>query len=215
MGKTGRVQTTIIERMGYDKRVEELYKEGKSIPEIHRQLVSEGKEISIHTLRHYIDIRYNRKKREQKKKAEEQRTTLSVENPELKLMDAIKEAMKNYESCKKDGKLIAGREKEALEWHKLYNDLLEKWMKASGVYERAKADATKEDDKRIEVYWVFQTRCDNCNALLEEKVVINSATSISDQQTERIKEEIIEELEDAVTSGKDETVLLQTEPKTD
>jgi hypothetical protein len=162
-------------------------------------------DIDLRQVRYFVKTRYKLPKLEKYKneqKVKEQNKDISAE---LKLHDSIKEAFKNYEGCKdKNGKIIKGKEKEALEWHKEYQSLLEKLIKTEGLYEKAKQDASKEDDKKIEVIWKFVTICDKCQSTIEEHEDIHSVLSEADMQVEDVKETIVKELTEECNHGKDE-----------
>jgi len=180
----------MVEQMNLDGRVKELYEKGKSMREIHAILTSEGHDINIYAVRNHINSRISKPKKAVRKAENDQLERLNKVSPDLKLIDAIKEAWGKYEECRDD----PSRAREASDWFKNHSELVEKLLKSTGVYERAKADVQKDDDKRVEIYWVIQTICPECQKILDERIEVNSAISERDKQIEEIKDEVVEEV---------------------
>lgn len=187
--RTNVAEVTSIERMGLDTRIRELYAKGYSRPKIFATLKAEGHEVNKHTLNYWISTRIVSEKKEELAAGKKQKTVLQEASAELKLTEAVKEAWENYEKCKHDDDSVG-----ASTWFRHYNELIEKLLKSTGVYEKAKQDAQKDDDKKIEVVWVVRTICDKCKEQLSEVEQMHTVTTMKDLQTEDVKEQIVEEL---------------------
>jgi hypothetical protein len=188
---TDKRRTTNIERCELDGKILDWYKNGMKMTTITKKINEEGfTDIDLRQVRYFINQRYKKPKLKEKKEKEERSVSA-----ELKLHESIQEALKNYDACKdKDGNIKSGKEKEALEWHKEYQGLLEKLIKTEGLYEKAKQDAQKDDDKKIEVIWRFVTVCSKCQTVIEDIVDINTVMTYSDMQVEDIKEKVVSEM---------------------
>lgn len=180
---------TIIEQMNLDGRVRELYAKGNSIPKIFDKLKEEGHEVNLFTLKYWVKTRIVDEKKKLKDVEKKQKTTLEDASAEYKLTEALNIARRNYDECKGNGD-----EGGASSWFKQYNDLMEKLLKSAGTYERAKQDAQKEDDKKIEVVWVIRYICDKCGETIKEEEVMHTVTTTSDQQVEEVKEKMIDDI---------------------
>lgn len=199
--KKGNKDITIIERLGLDGRIRELYSQGLSKPKIHAKLVGEGHNLSKATMDYWINTRIVKEKQQELAAGRKQKTVLQEASAELKLTEAVKEAWANYEKCKNDEDAVG-----ASTWFKHYNELIEKLLKSTGVYEKAKQDAQKEDDKKIEVVWIFRTVCEKCGETLNEDIKKNDVYSMSDKQHHDIADEIEEELLPSAVIGVDKKV---------
>jgi hypothetical protein len=180
---------TIIEQMNLDGRVRELYAKGNSIPKIFDKLKEEGHEVNLFTLKYWVKTRIVDEKKKLKDVEKKQKTTLEDASAEYKLTEALNIARKNYDECKNNGD-----EGGASSWFKQYNDLMEKLLKSAGTYERAKQEAQKEDDKKIEVIWVIRTVCDKCKEQISEVEQMHTITTTNDLQVETVKEQMIDEI---------------------
>ena len=187
--KKGNKDITIIERLGLDGRIRELYSQGLSKPKIHAKLASEGHTLSKATMDYWINTRIVKEKQQELAAGRKQKTVLQEASAELKLTEAVKEAWANYEKCKNDEDAVG-----ASTWFKHYNELIEKLLKSTGVYEKAKQDAQKEDDKKIEVVWLVRYICDKCDAVIKEEEVMHTVTNMSDLQIEELKEKMTSEI---------------------
>jgi hypothetical protein len=201
---TDKRRLTNIEKCELDGKILDWYKGGMKATKITKRINEEGyTDIDLRQVRYFINQRYKKPKIKEKKDKEERSVSA-----ELKLHESIQEALKNYDSCKDgSGNIKSGKEKEALEWHKEYQGLLEKLIKTEGLYEKAKQDAQKEDDKKIEVIWKFVTVCEKCQNVIDEEVAINSTMSLSDMQVEDVKDTIVKEMTEEVKQdgdGKDQ-----------
>lgn len=181
-----------IEQMNLDGKIKDLHEKGMSVPKIHEILVKEGFDVKLSSVRYHIETRITRPKKETRKETEEKRKTnaLYEMSPELKLTEAITEAWGKYEAVKDS----PGKEREASDWFKIYSEMVEKLMKSTGVYERAKQEVQRDDDKRIEIYWVLNHTCPNCGTVFQEDVEVNSVMTYSDMQIEDMKEDIVDKM---------------------
>lgn len=190
MADVKRLRVTDIEKFRLDDRVEKMYNvEGKTATKISEILKQEGFDIDVKSVRYHINTRIKPGLQKKREKRAEAQTALNDEPPEMKLLEASKQAFDKFEECKR----IKGKEKEASDWFAHYTDLLEKHLRATGVYERAKNEARLEDDKRIEIFWVIKHECPKCRATYDE-VMKDDVTNLSNMQIEDEKEAVISEM---------------------
>lgn len=185
-----RFRETQIDKLGLADRVNQLYKQGESLPSITKILESEGHALNQSTIGYFLKVRIKDPKKAAYLEEETVKDKLRKEvAPELKLLESTTEAYRNYEECvsKKDSS-------GATKWFEHYKDLLEKQLRSSGVYERAKNEASKEKDKYIEIVWKNQCVCEKCGAILSEDVAKHDVTNLADMQSEDVKEEIADEM---------------------
>lgn len=187
-----RLNVNQIEQMNLDGKIKDLHEKGLSIRKIHAELVKEGFDVKLSSVRYHVESRLTRPKKEARKEKEEKRKTNALYelSPELKLTEAIGEAWEKYQATKD----VEGKEREASDWFKIYSELMEKLMKSTGIYERAKQEVQKDEDKRIEIYWVMNHTCPNCGAVFKEDTEVNSVMSYNDMQIEDIKDDIAEKM---------------------
>lgn len=185
-----RFRETQIDKLGLADRVNQLYKQGESLPSITKILEGEGHKLNQSTIGYFLKVRIKDPKKAAYLEEETVKDKLRKEvAPELKLLESTTEAYRNYEECvsKKDSS-------GATKWFEHYKDLLEKQLRSSGVYERAKNEASKEKDKYIEIVWKNQCVCDKCGAILSEEVAKHEKINLADMQSEDIKESIADEM---------------------
>jgi hypothetical protein len=185
-----RFRETQIDKLGLADRVNQLYKEGNSIPDITNILNGEGFDLKKSTVGYFMKVRIKDPKKAAFLAEETVKDKLRKEvAPELKLLESTTEAYRNYEACtaKKDSS-------GATKWFEHYKDLLEKQLRSSGVYERAKNEASREKDKYIEIVWKNQVVCEKCGAILSEEIEKHEKINLADMQSEDIKESIADEM---------------------
>ena len=207
--KKNEMQTTTIERMLLDGVIRELYQKGMSPHRIWIELKGRNIDISEYTVKYWIRTRLRDKIIENRKENDARSSTIKEILPDERLKEAIDEAWDNYKKASADGK--AG---EASGWFKHYNELLEKALKGAGTYEKAKQDAQKEEDKKIELFWVIRTVCDRCNSTIDEYVEVHNIVNTSDMQMEDIKQKVTRELLNNVTID-NQAPNIHPEPKAD
>jgi hypothetical protein len=194
--------------MGLGERVLQMHKSGMSSIEICRVLNDEGFGIKIGTLKYHLRNHVTKPARLAREEKDKIKEIVEKEKPpELKLLEAAEEAYRNYQSCLDvEGKVKPNKNKEATDWFTKYSDLMEKQLKASGIYERAKQEAQKDQDKYIEILWEKVTICSKCGAMVEKEVEKHEVLNLADMQAEDLQKNIASEMtgESSIVDGKPE-----------